>query len=131
MKKTRYWVLFGLVLSLPACGGGGGDANRTDNATDHASLEARYDAAKLINDLVQRDKAPAVVAADAARAGDGEVAKKALHSINDPGDRDKPASSAAVSLARAGKVKEAKEVAQIINDPSLRDETLAKIAKGD
>jgi hypothetical protein len=134
-------VTFSLILALAVClmagcdnkSSGPGVSTPTDNpekiaAAAAADLQQRYQAATQINDISKRDNALDAVAGDAAKAGFGDVAKKAILGINSVSGRDASASACAVALAKAGKRADANAVAQLINSVSLRDSTLAKLA---
>ncbi len=139
--KRTFFAPTLLVLALATClvsgcekkSSGPGVSTPTDNpekiaAAAAADLQQRYQAAAQINDISKRDNALDAVAGDAAKAGFGDVAKKALMGINNIGGRDASASACAVALAKAGKRADANAVAQLINSVSLRDSTLAKLA---
>jgi hypothetical protein len=93
-------------------------------------LRARLEAATAINSPTQKDEALAAVAADAATAGEGEVAKQAVSQINSPTKKDETASAAALKLSERGQDQAAAEVAKMISSPTKRDEVLQKIARG-
>jgi hypothetical protein len=142
MKSTRtFFALSFLMLALTAClvagcekkSPGSGISTPPDNpekiaAAAAADLQQRYQAAAQINDISKRDNALDAVAGDAAKAGFGDTAKKAIMGINSIGGRDASASACAVALAKAGKRADANAVAQLINNIALRDSTLAKLA---
>src|SRR5687767_12108941 len=104
---------------------------RTQKApSESADFAGRLEAAKSIFDSNKRDAALAKVAADAAGAGEGEIAKQAIQKIFSSSAKDDAAYNAAIGLTKAGKSKEAKGVADQIFDSNRKDAALAKIAEG-
>lgn len=101
--------------------------NSSDKLADFAG---RLEAAQSIFDSNKRDAALAKVAADAATAGEGEIAKQAIQKIFSSSAKDEAAYNAAIGLTKAGKSKEAKAVADQIFDSNRKDAALAKIAEG-
>jgi len=95
----------------------------------HETLIDRLDAAKTITDDTVKDKSLSALAADAADAGEVEIAESALHTITDNDERDAATHDAALRLAKTGRRKDAVEVARLISDSDLRDKTLAELAQ--
>ena len=112
-----------------------GTTNRELPADDAATadtrekLTERLDAASSMNDVSQRDGPLAVVAMDAAKAGEGEIVKKAITQMYDYPRRNKTAHDAALALAKLGLRKPAIEIAKGINDYSIRNQTLSELAQ--
>jgi len=102
-------------------------AESTDTSSD---FSGRLEAAKAIFDSTKRDSALATVSLDAAKAGEGEVAKAAVASMFSSNAKDDAAYNAAIALAKAGKGQEAKAVADLIFSTNRKDAALAKIASG-
>ena len=123
-----------MILALFVCGCGGRMGKTTDTpgatAQDSSTFAGRLEAAKAIFDSTKRDPALAALALDAAKAGDGEVAKEAIKNIFSSTAKDDAGYNAAVALARAGKTKEAKAIADLMFSTSRKDAALAKIAEG-
>ena len=93
------------------------------------ALNERLDAASSMNDLTERDKPLAAVATDAARAGEVEIAKKALGLLSDQPTRDEVTHEAASLLAKRGLRKQAIEMAKGISDDTIRNQALAELAE--
>ena len=115
-------ILFGLASG---CGGGG------DIPTgDSASFAGRLEAAKAITNATNRDKSLAALAVEAAKAGEGDIAKQSVGSIVSGTVKDEAAYDAAVALARLGKTDDAKKVADLMISTTRKDKAMAKIAEG-
>ncbi len=96
-----------------------------------ADFAARLSAAQDISSDLARVEALVSVAKDAARAGDGEVAKRAIEAIDANNlARDNTAVAAAAMLSQAGRLEDAVAVAKLIGSDLARDQTLARLAKG-
>ncbi|HUD83796.1 MAG TPA: hypothetical protein VMQ67_09850, partial [Candidatus Saccharimonadales bacterium] len=93
------------------------------------ALNERLDAASSMSDLTERDKPLAAVATDAARAGEVEIANKALGQLSDQSTRDEVTHEAASLLAKRGLRKQAIEMAKGINDDTIRNQALAELAE--
>jgi hypothetical protein len=101
-------------------------------ATARAAREAlneRLAAASAMNSGVERDKALAVVAAAAARAGEATLAKETLGEMVDRTSRDEASHRVAMLLAKRGQRYQAVEIAKGIADFATRDRTLAELAQ--
>ncbi|MCU0787796.1 MAG: hypothetical protein MUC91_06335 [Verrucomicrobia bacterium] len=92
-------------------------------------LAARYEAAKVISSVTQRDAALAKLAREAAVAGEVALTKKALADIISFNFRDGAATHAARALARRGMRTEALEVARTISSFTNRDAVLGELAQ--
>jgi tRNA A-37 threonylcarbamoyl transferase component Bud32 len=95
----------------------------------HEALVERLDAASTITEPDVKDKSLAELAADAADAGELEIAKSALEKMTDTDARDAATHDCAVSLAKNGRRKDAVEMAKLISDSDLRDKVLAELAQ--
>lgn len=91
--------------------------------------EGRYQAASAINSIEERDTALISVAIDAAKAGHGDVAKKAVNEIKCVDDHDSTAHKCAILLSKKGQAGVAANITKSINWIDLRDKTCAKIAE--
>jgi len=92
-------------------------------------LSSRLEAASSMNDVTAKDKPLAAVAADAARAGEIEIAKKALAQMFDPTRRDEAKRETALLLAKRGSRKDAVELAKSIGDDTIHNQTLSELAQ--
>ena len=90
---------------------------------------ARLDAAATISGNNDRDDALGMVARDAAKAGQAEIAKRAIGHMVGNSTRDETAHDAALVLAKAGNRKAAIDIAKSITGNSTRDETLSELAR--
>jgi predicted Ser/Thr protein kinase len=90
---------------------------------------ARLEAAATISGNSERDDAVGQVARDAAKAGQAEIAKKAVGQMFGNATRDEAAHDAAVLLAKAGNRKAAIEIARGIFGNAARDQTLSELAR--
>ncbi len=107
-------------------------ADKSGNqAADSSNLAARFDAAAGMNNIALKDESLIKLAEDAAKGGNGEIAKKAVDSIQNIGLHDDAAYNSALSLAKSGKAGDAVAIAESINNLAKRDEALASIAKGE
>lgn len=104
---------------------------------DLETLRGRFQAAKKISALFERDDAMKGLARDIARrghAGDREqlvcLLKQVLASINALFERDDVTKACAISLARRGMTSEATALAEQINALFERDALLKRIASG-
>ena len=92
-------------------------------------LSERLEAASSISHEGENNKPLAAVAADAAKAGEVEIAKKALAQMSDVDKRDAATHDTALLLAKGGLRKEAIEMARGISQPTIRDQTLSELAQ--
>tara|TARA_R110002096_G_scaffold13704_1_gene48175 strand:+ start:1069 stop:1419 length:351 start_codon:yes stop_codon:yes gene_type:complete len=105
------------------------DPNDTARQSGKVDHQSRLNAATHISDVNNRNRAFVDVALDAARDGEGEIAKQALSSITDAGQKMRAARDAAEALADVGQGESAIEVANMISDPAMRDDTLRDISQ--
>ena len=94
-----------------------------------ADLKVRFEAAKGITAFTSRDAALAVVARDAARAGNFQIVRDALGQMTAFPERDQAALESARELLRAGRRAEAIEVAKTITSFTQRDSALKELAQ--
>ena len=123
-----------VILAILAfvCGCGGQHSRHTTVETTHkdASFTGRLEAAKAIVHSTERDSSLASLAGEAAKAGEGDVAKQCVQEIVSQTVKDDAAFNAAVALAQAGKAEDAKAVADLIVHATRKDKAMAKIANG-
>ncbi len=132
-------LLAGAVLLLGGCSSSsnpdakGRDAvgNRDMKGVAGSNFAARFEAARAMMIVSDRDAALAKVAEDAAQAGDAETVQKCLREIRVVDVRDDAAYKAALGLAKSGKADAGTDVAKSIMVVSRRDEALSKLAKGE
>jgi hypothetical protein len=122
-----------LVVAFLVAGGCGSSSNPNHDTKvgEGSKFAARFDAARAMMIITDRDAALSKVAADAAQAGDVEVVQNCLAEIRVSFARDEAAYKAALSLAKAGKVNAGTEVAKSIMMVNRRDDALGKLAKGE
>jgi len=101
----------------------------SSSVDDREQLSARLDAAGMIGNLTERDKALSVVATDAARAGEVKTVSVAIERISTLSYRDQAALDAIRLLAKRGLRKEAIQIAQRITSISMRDLALSELAQ--
>ena len=114
----RYGMLLVCLLLLTGCGSNAD----TDN-------QSRLDTATQINNVNDRNTALAAVAISAAKAGEGDIVKKAVSAITVANKKMRTARDSAEALAAAGQGEAAVEVANMITQATMRDDTLKKIAQ--
>jgi hypothetical protein len=84
-----------------------------------------------VNSVSDQQAAFAVLAADAARAGDAKIAKDTLGRLNNTSVAQAQTSRVALLLARTGQTEEAVALAKSLSSTSQSQKALAKIAKGE
>ena len=94
----------------------------------HAQLEDRVQAAKLLNQMNQRDRAFAAISTDAARAGEVQIATSVLHQISNGTTRESAVGEAASLLAQKGMRRDALKLAQEIGNQTARNRILEELA---
>jgi hypothetical protein len=92
-------------------------------------LSARMEAASSMINYDAKDKSLALIAADAARAGDAEIANTSCAQIINGTARDTAMHETALLLAKSGLRKQAIELAKGINNYTLRDQALSELAQ--
>jgi hypothetical protein len=92
-------------------------------------LSERLEAASGITDASQKDQPLAAVATDAAKAGEVEIAKRALAQMFELSERDTATHETVLLLVKRGLRKEAIGMAKGITDNSIRDQTLSELAQ--
>jgi len=92
-------------------------------------LSERLEAASSITDVSEKDQPLAAVAIDAARAGEVEIAKRALAQMFDLTERDTATHNTALMLVKRGFRKEAIGMAKGITEDSTRNQTLSELAR--
>jgi hypothetical protein len=97
--------------------------------TARESLADRLEAASAMNNADARDKSLAAMAADAAKAGEVEIAKNSLDRMTDLTHRWQAAHETVLLLAKRGLRPQAIEIAKEIGDMNLRDEVLSELAQ--
>jgi hypothetical protein len=127
----RTVAAIGLLASAVVFGGGCNSSPQPEAKGGDTNFAARFEAAKAMTVVTDRDAALAKVAEDAAAGGDAETVKKCIREINVLTVKDDTAYKAALSLAKVGKTDAATEVAKSINVVTRRDAALGKLAKGD
>lgn len=127
-KLLRLFTAIALLGTVTGCAHR--DAATTAPAASQMNLQGRLDAALGISSITEKDDALKAVASDAARAGDGQVATRALDAMTLVTAKDDAAYDVAVELARKGKGSEATQAANMISSVTRKDEALSKIAKG-
>ncbi len=100
-----------------------------DGASVRRELEARLSAAGKISQWTTRDELLSVLAADAVKAGEVAVARKAISTISQWQPRDEAARAAALALKTAGRRDDAVAIAGTISQWQLRDQTMAEIGR--
>ena len=109
-----YFLLAILLVVVSGCGSG-------KIATgDSASFAGQLEAAKAISNSTKRDSALSSLAMEAAKAGEGDIAKQSVASISNSSVKDDAGYNASVALARAGKTEDAKRVADSISNSTNR-----------
>jgi hypothetical protein len=93
------------------------------------NLGERLEAASTISASVEKDRALAIVARDAARAGEVELVQNSLEQMAASWARDGAARESALLLARRGLRKPAIEIAKSITSNPVRDQVLTELAK--
>jgi hypothetical protein len=76
-----------------------------------------------------RDQALIELSADAAGAGDAEIARNALRTMNNLSRKDEAAQESIRRLIKHGQRKPALEIAREISDLTARDRALAELAQ--
>jgi hypothetical protein len=109
--------------------GGSGRESARDRKRSRDDFAARLEAASTISANSERDNALGQVARDAARAGQGEIAKKAIGQIFGNPTRDEAAHDSALLLAKSGNRKVAIDIARGIFGNTTRDQTLSELAR--
>ncbi len=99
--------------------------------TPDKGLAVRLEAAELIANPSEKEKAYVVLSVAAAKAGDGKAARKALDRIQNPSSREDCGYKAAMLLAKVGQTEAAVAIAKNLQNPSQREKALAKIANGE
>jgi hypothetical protein len=92
-------------------------------------LSERLEAASNISDYNEKDKPLVALAIDAAKAGEPEIAKKAVNQIYIQDTRDTAMHDTAILLAKQGMRKQAIEIAKSITGYSARNQTLVELAQ--
>jgi hypothetical protein len=93
------------------------------------TLTERLGAASRMSNLTARDKSLAVVATDAAKAGEFEVVKTTLQQMTEVAKRNQTALASVRLLAKRGLRKEALEIATDIDEFTTRDQALSELAR--
>jgi hypothetical protein len=116
-------------VDVPATGQQGSEFVRAEAAGDSlADLQVRLSAAKHILSFVERDRALAGIARDAAAVEAVDVAKRALSEMTSFTERDTATVVVARVLNRLGRRAEALDVAGTITSFSKRDAVLQELA---
>ena len=128
----RHFAILTILIVFVVCGCGGRGATNatTGGKTDNSGFVGRLEAAKAIVHATNRDTSLAALAVEAAKAGEGAVAKQCVESIVSATVKDDAGYDAALALARAGKAEDAKLVAVLIIHATRKDKAMAKIAEG-
>lgn len=100
-----------------------------DSDARREQLAERLEAASGMTDVTEKDKPLAAIAIDAAKAGELEIAKKALAQMFYPDERNRATHDAALLLAKEGFRKQAIELAKTIGDYSMQNQTLSELAQ--
>jgi len=100
-----------------------------DSAEEREELSARLDAAAMIGNQTEKDKALSQIATAAARAGETETVSAAIDQIGTSSTRDQAALDSARLLAKHGLRKEAISIAQRIGNNTVRDLALSELAQ--
>jgi len=100
-----------------------------DSAEKREELSARLEAAEMISNQSEKDKALSVVATDAARAGEIDTVSAAIEQISASSYRDQASLDSVRLLAKRGLRKEAIQIAQRISSNMTRDLALAELAQ--
>ncbi len=107
-----------------------GAASASERKTLREGLAERLDAASTISGPGEKDRALAMVALDAAKAGEMAIVKGSLGRIIRNTARDQAARESANLLASAGLSRQAIETAALIVGSVYRDQTFAELARG-
>ena len=117
--KIRYKLLQTQLSAAPADGG-----KRLKD-----DLSARLDAAADISNPNAKDEALAAVAMQAAKAGQVDLARRAIDRMYDIVRKDVMARGVSEQLAKRGLRRQAIEIAKTISNPNVRDAALAELAR--
>ena len=96
---------------------------------ERENLAARLEAATMISSMMEKDRAMATLAKDAARAGEINIVKNSLRQIGGNETRDAAAHESVRLLAQHGHRKQAVEVARTISSMEIRDKALSELAE--
>jgi len=92
-------------------------------------LSARLEAAGEITGATARDQALAIIATDAAKAGEVQLVQKSIEKMWKTAARDLAIQRAAMLLAKRGLRKQAVDLAKEIYSSTQRDQTLSELAQ--
>ena len=109
--------------------GQAGMTNAPAAIANTADLKARLGAAEKIMSFTERDAALAIVARDAAKAGDAALARQALGKMTAFPSRDKATLETARALLKNDRRAEAIEIARTITSFTQRDAALKELAQ--
>jgi predicted Ser/Thr protein kinase len=106
-------------------------ANLSGNSpqSSHEVLADRLEAASAMNNPGAKDNSLAKVAADAAKAGEVDIAKDSLERMTALAHRWQATRETALLLAKRGMRQQALEIAKDIGSPNVRDEVLSELAQ--
>src|SRR6266700_4231950 len=107
-----------------------GSASASERKALREGLAERLDAASTISGPGEKDRALAMVALDAAKAGEMAIVMGSLGRISRNTARDQAAQESAHLLASAGLSRQAIETAALIVGSVKRDQTFAELARG-
>jgi predicted Ser/Thr protein kinase len=100
-----------------------------DSAEVSEALAARLDAATMISNQTEKDKALSQVAKDAAKAGEINLVYSAVDQIGASSTRDQTSLDSVRLLTKRGLRKEAIQIAQRISSNMMRDLALSELAR--
>jgi predicted Ser/Thr protein kinase/uncharacterized membrane protein len=93
------------------------------------TLRARIEAASMITDYMAKDKALAIIATNAADAGQPDLVKDSVQKMIESETRSQAALASARLLAKHNLRHEAIEIADSIEDANMRDQALTELAQ--
>ena len=128
MTKITAKLLFLLIASVSLLTVGCYTDTSVPTEAGSSELHARLNAAKVMTKNADRDETLSIVAREAAKAGDVDVAKGALSVMTLGSAKDETAAACAVQFSSVGRSAAANEVAGMIRSAPDRDVTLKKLA---
>ena len=115
----RALTLLAILAFVCGCGTQRGGNVAPAETTGEASFTGRLEAAKAIVHATERDTSLSSLAVEAAKNGEGQVAKECVHEIVNATVKDDAGYNAAVALAQRGRAEDAKAVADLIVHASM------------
>jgi predicted Ser/Thr protein kinase len=91
-------------------------------------LSERLEAAEMMDNLAEKDRALTVVSTDAASAGEADTTKSALGHISNLMKKDQASQDSALLLSHRGLRTQALEIARLMSNIQTRDRTFSSLA---